>query len=162
MGIGTVTCILPIASLIILLLDLRVELPELNLATLGLILALRLRQLILQLLLLLQQLSILCLELLEMSLRHSQRVVDPSYFTLLLVKDANEIVFDLLLRLFEFLLHLVPEVFFLLIELFYSFVQHLDVQLELLLHFDVVADLCLVLLQLLLVLFRWQVNRFES
>ena len=46
-GIGTVTCILPIASLIILLLNLGVELPELNLAALGLIFALGLRQLIL-------------------------------------------------------------------------------------------------------------------
>ena len=40
MGIGTVTCILTIASLIILLLDLGVELPELNLASIGLIFAL--------------------------------------------------------------------------------------------------------------------------
>ena len=104
-GVGAVACVLPIASLLVLLLDLGVEFSELNLAALALILALRLRQLGLELLLLLQELAILRLELLEVGLGHSQGVVDSSYLTLLLVKDANEVVFDLLLRLFEFLLH---------------------------------------------------------
>lgn len=162
MGVGTVARILTVASLIVLLLDLRVELPELNLAALGLIFALGLHKLILQLLLLLHKLGILRLELLEVGLGDSQRIVDSGYFTLLLVEDADEVVLYLLLGLFEFLLHLSPQVFFLLLELLDSFVEHLDVQLELLLYFDVVADLRLVLLQLLFILFRRQVDRFES
>lgn len=161
-GIGTITCILTIAPLFILLLNLSMELPELNLATVRSLLTLGLRELVLQLLLLLHKLTILCFELFEMGLRHSQRIVYSRYLTLLLVQNANEIVLDLLLRLFEVFLHLALEVFLLLVKLFYSFIEYLDVQLELLLYFDVVAHLGLVLLQLLLVLLRWQVNRFEG
>ena len=51
--------------------------------------------------------------------------------------------------------------FLLLLEIVDLLLEHLDVQLQLLLHLDVVTHLRLIVLQLLLVLLRWQVQRVE-
>ena len=51
--------------------------------------------------------------------------------------------------------------FLLLLQIIDLLLQDFDVQLELLLDFNVVSDFCLVILQLRLVLFWGQINRVE-
>lgn len=77
---------------------------------------------------------------------------------MLLVQDANEVVLDLLFIFFEFLLHLGLEVLLLFFEFFDALIEHLDMQLELLLHLDVVPHFGFVLLELLLIFLGRKVN----
>ena len=66
-----------------------------------------------------------------------------------------EAAFKLLFELGFFFLRSGFPVFLLLLEVINLFLEHLNMQLKLLLNFDVVAYLCFVVLKLLLVLLRW-------
>jgi len=104
----------------------------------------------------------LLLGLFELCLAHAKFPINPCNLTLLLVQDALELELQLLLGVASVLEERDLELLFLLLELLNTLVEHLDVQFQLLLDFDMVSHFCFVLLELLLVLFWRQVDRLES
>ena len=108
------------------------------------------------------KLDVGALLLFQLGLKQLNLTVDPGDFGLLLVEDIVEFFFHFTLTLFGLLEHLQTQCLFLFVEVLDLLVQHFDVQLKLLLHLDVVANISLVLLQLLLVLLGRQINRLEG
>ena len=80
---------------------------------------------------------------------------------LLLLHKLLETVFEFLLEGCLLLDTLRFPLFLLLFQVVYLLLQHLDVQLELLLNLDMVSNLSLVVLKLRLVLLGWQLYRVE-
>lgn len=107
---------------------------------------------------LLGQHRVLLLLLLQLGAHDLQISIDALNLSLLLLKECLELFLELLLSFLKFVLGVLIDFLFFLFEFLHSLVQNLDVQFQLLLHFDVVPDLRLVLLQLLLVLLWRQVN----
>ena len=130
------------------------ELSELDVLRMGTCLA----HCELNLLVLIQESQVLRFGLLKLSLTHLKFTVNPGNFTLFLIQDVLELVFKLLLSLFEIIFGVKHQFISFFVELFYSFVENFNMELQLLLNFNVVAHLCLVLLKLLLILLRWQFN----
>jgi len=81
-----------------------------------------------------------------MCLLYSKGIVNSCYFTLFLIKHTYEIVFHLLLGLFELFLHLIAQILLLFLKFFYSFIQYFNMQFELLLYFNMISYFGLVLL----------------
>ena len=150
MAIGAVTSSYPV----ILLLDLRVELAELDLLLIVSLHGLVCLDLI-------HQHLHLLVALLQLGLSNLKFLVYPCNFALFLVQDGLQLFFQLLFIILKIVSYLKSKFVLLLIELFNFFIENLDVQFELLLHLDVVTHLCLVVLQLLLVLLGRQIQRVE-
>jgi len=104
-------------------------------------------------LILLEHLLVLLLGLFQLSLTDTQFAINSGDLTLLLIQNALELELQFLFGLTSFLVHRILELFFFLLKLFNSFIQYLNVQFQLLLHFDMVSYFCFVLLELLLILF---------
>ena len=81
---------------------------------------------------------------------------------LLLLHQLLETVLEFLFELSLFLQWLGFPVFLFLFQVVNLLLKHLNMQLELLLHLDVVTQIRLIILQLRLVLFRGQVQRVEG
>ena len=96
--------------------------------------------------LLLQELRVLDFHLLQLGQCQVFVSVNARNFTLLLVKDALKLrfqfPFDLLIVFYE----LASKRFLFFFEVFDSFIQNLDVKLELLLYLDMVSHLTLIVL----------------
>lgn len=162
MTIGAVRCILAVLYLFVillvrlrLLLDLRVELSELDgirILTLELLVHLaKLWNLVLELVFLLHQKLILLFRLFELGLNNIKITVDSGDLTLLLVKQVLDLFLELLLVRLSLLLHSLFQLIFFLVELFDSLIQHLNMQFQLLFHFNMVSNFSLILLKLLFV-----------
>jgi hypothetical protein len=134
---------------------------ELALATFAILLG-DLVELHLELVILLNNNLVLCLRLLELG--HGCLHLSVNFFKLLLleVNEAFHFFLKFLFCIFKLFGQSVLEIFLFLFKLFDPLVEHLNVQLELLLNLDMVSDFGLILLQLLLVLFGRQVNRLEG
>lgn len=104
----------------------------------------------------LDQLEALCLALLQLRLANLELAIDTRYFTLLLVEDVRELLLELALGFFLVLQHLLLERFLFFVDVLDLLVEHLNVQLELLLNLDMVTNVSFILLQLLLVFFGWK------
>ena len=81
-----------------------------------------------------------------------------SYFPLLLLHQFLETVLEFLFKSFAILCGLGLPVFLFLLEVVNLFLEDLDVEFELLFDLYMVSHFGLVVLQLRLVLFRWQVQ----
>ena len=88
-------------------------------------------------------------------------LIDSGDLTLLLVKDAFQLLLELPLIIFKLLGKLLSDLLLLLVELLDLLVEHFDMELQLLLNLDMVSYLGLILLKLLLVLLGRQVYGFE-
>jgi hypothetical protein len=156
-AIWTVTCSDP--TIVLLLLYLWMKLGKLNLIIAALrIVALHvvaLHRHLLTLLYFIHDHGHLLIRLFKLCLTNLKLFIDPGYLTLFLIKNSLQFLFQFLLIGFKLVRNLKSNFFFLFFELFNLFIEDLNVEFELLLHFDMVSDFGLILLELLLVLLWW-------
>lgn len=131
-----------------------------SLLTMSLLLA---KQLILclQLLVNFHQLKTLRFLLFQLSLADLKLSIDTGYFTLFLIKYSRKLLFEFALSLLLILKHLLPELLLFFVHVLNLFVEHLNVQLELLFDLYMITHVSLVLLQLLFVFLGRKFDRFE-
>ena len=117
---------------------------------------------VLKLLVRLGQLHVHSLGLLQLGIVDRKLLIYTRDFRLFLVKNIVELLLELAFSLSLLLSHLLPQLLLILLALFDFLVEHFDVQFKLLLDLDVVANIGLIFLELLFVLFWRQIDRFEG